>query len=250
MSSTASTDPRSLAGIIAGLSPEAYYQSPGGRRFLIAAALLAGIPHGARVLDVECGIGTAAVDLAEAFGCRVIAFDNYPPYLAFGRQHAIARGVGKLVTFRSLDGAAALTALEGETFDLVLGLGGALSDTLPGGLAGGLAAAARWCAPGGHLICGDLVAPGSPSDLMRFIFGDGLTGEGDFFAAIDRAGFELVFAARATSADWDAMRQTMDRLRERSLDLGPPDERQRQRLTQAARNHPELAYLSVLARRR
>jgi hypothetical protein len=85
---------------------------------------------------------------------------------------------------------------------------------------------------------------------MRFVFGETLLGEEDFFAAVAEAGFDLVFAARATSADWDAMREMMRRLRERALDLGPPDERQRQKLTEAARNHPELAYLNVLARRR
>jgi SAM-dependent methyltransferase len=241
---------RSLEGTIARLAPEAYYQSPGGRRFLIAAALIAALPQGARVLDVECGIGPAAVDLAEAFGCRVTAFDNYAPYLAFGRQNAVARGVGKLVTFKPLDGAAAATAFEAGTFDLVLGLGGAMSDTLPGGLAGGFGAAAGWCRHGGHLVCGDLVAPGTPSELMRFVFGDSLTSEADFLATLDRAGFDLVFAARATGPDWDEMRATMNRLRDRSLDLGPPDERQRQRLTEAARNHPEVAYLNVLARKR
>lgn len=241
---------RSLEAIIGRLSPEAYYQSPGGRRFLIAAALLADLPRDARVLDVETGIGPAAVDIAEAFGCRVVAFDNYAPYLAFGRQNAVARGVGKQVTFKPLDGAAARTAFESGTFDAVLGLGGAMSDTLPGGLAGGFAAAADWCRPGGHLICGDLVTPGTPSELMRFVFGDSLHGEGDFLATLDEAGFDLVFSARATSADWDEMAVTMTRLRERSLDLGPPDERHRQGLTEAARNHPEVAYLNILARRR
>ena len=241
---------RSLEGIIGRLSPEAYYQSPGGRRFLIAAALIADVPQGGRVLDVECGIGPAAVDVAEAFGCKVTAFDNYAPYLAFGRQNAVARGVGKRVTFRPLDGAGALTAFEAGSFDLILGLGGAMSDTIPGGLSGGFGAAATWCRPGGHLICGDLVAPGTPSDLMRFIFGDTLQSEADFLTALDGAGFDLVFGARATGADWDEMRATMTRLRDRSLDLGPPDERQRQRLTEAARNHPEVAYLNVLARRR
>jgi SAM-dependent methyltransferase len=235
---------------MARLSPEAYYQSPGGRRFLVAAALIAALSPGSRALDVECGIGPAAVDIAEGFGCRVVAFDNYAPYLAFGRQNAVARGVGKQVTFRSLDGAAALTAFEAGTFDLVLGLGGAMSDTLPGGLRGGFDAAATWLKPGGHLICGDLVAPGSPSDLMRVVFGDSLYGETEFLATLDDAGFDLVFAARATGADWDEMRATMNRLRDRSLDLGPPDERQRQRLTEAARNHPEVAYLNVLARKR
>lgn len=241
---------RSLEGIIGRLSPEAYYQSPGGRRFLIAAALLADLQPAARVLDVESGIGPAAVDIAEAFGCRVVAFDNYAPYLAFGRQNAVARGVGKQVTFRPLDGAAALSTFEASSFTLVLGLGGAMSDTIPGGLRGGFMAAASWLKPGGYLICGDLVSPGTPSDLMRFVFGDSLHAESEFLSTLSETGFDLVFAARATGADWDAMRTTMNRLRERSLDLGPPDERHRQRLTEAARNHPELAYLSVLARKR
>lgn len=240
---------RSLEGIIAKLAPEAFYQSPGGRRFLIAAALIADLKPGARVLDVESGIGPAAVDLAEVFGCRVTAFDNYAPYLAFGRQNAVARGVGKLVTYKSLDGAAAMSSFEDHSFDLVLGLGGALGDTLPGGLAGGFRAAASWCKPGAHLICGDLVSPNPPSDLMRFVFGDSLHSESDYFGAAQTAGFDVVFATRSTGADWDEMRATMGRLRDRSLDLGPPDERQRQRLTEAARNHPEVAYLNLLARR-
>jgi cyclopropane fatty-acyl-phospholipid synthase-like methyltransferase len=242
--------PRSLEGIVSGLSPDAYYQSPGGRRFLIAAALLADLPHGARVLDVESGIGSGAVDLAEAFGAKVTAFDNYAPYLAFGRQNAAARGVGKSVQFKSLDGAEALNAIESGIFDVVLGLGGALTDTIPGGLEGGFAAAAKWCRPGGHLIAGELVTPSAPSDLMKHVFGGGLRSEGDFLSALEGAGFELVFSTRATSADWDDMRATMAKLRDRSLDLGPPDERQRQGLTEAARNHPEVAYLNVLARKR
>jgi hypothetical protein len=42
----------------------------------------------------------------------------------------------------------------------------------------------------------------------------------------------------------------MDRLRARSLDLGPEDERLRQRLTEAARTHQEVAFLNVVARKR
>ncbi|MEA2524480.1 MAG: hypothetical protein QOF73_1707 [Thermomicrobiales bacterium] len=241
---------RSLEGIMGRLAPEAYYQSPGGRRFLIAAALIANVPRGARVLDVECGIGPAAVDIAEAFGCKVVAFDNYAPYLAFGRQNAAGRGVGKQVSFRPLDGIAAVTAFEAGSFDLVLGLGGAMSDTIPGGLRGGFGAAAAWSKPGGYLICGELVTPGTPSELMRVVFGESLHGEAEFLATLNEAGFDLAFAARATGSDWDEMRATMNLLRDRSLDLGPPEERQRQRLTEAARNHPEVAYLNVLARKR
>src|SRR4051794_27897177 len=124
----------SLDAILATLSPDAYYQSPGGRRFLIAGAMLAGVHRGCRVLDVACGIGPAAGDMAEAFGCKVTGFDNFAPYLAFGRQLANARGVGKQVSFKELDGDEPLSAFELESFDVVLGLGGGVSDSLPGGL--------------------------------------------------------------------------------------------------------------------
>ena len=155
-----------------------------------------------------------------------------------------------MISFQELDGAEPVAAFDGKTFDVVLGLGGALGDSLPGGLTAGLGAAATWLAPGGVLIGGELVSPGPTSDLMQIVFGDSLHEEAAYFGALDAAGFDLVFAARATSADWEQMGATMARLRERSLDLGPPDERDRSRLTQAARNHPEIAYLNVIARRR
>ena len=240
----------SLDGIVAALSRDAYYQSPGGRRFLIAAALLAGVRRGSRVLDVACGIGPAAVDMAEAFGCKVIGFDNFAPYLAFGRHPANSRGVGKQVSFKELDGDEPLSAFEPSSFEVVLGLGGGVTDSLPGGIAGGFNAAAEWLVPGGVLIAGDLVSPVPPSELMRILFGESLRSEHAFLTALNAAGFDVIFASRASAADWETMRETMARLRERSLDLGPSDETSRSTLTEAAKDHPEIAFLNVVARKR
>jgi SAM-dependent methyltransferase len=240
----------SLDAIVGSLSPDMYYQSPGGRRFLIAASLLAGVRRGGRVLDVGCGIGPASVDIAEAFGCRVVGFDNFAPYLAFGRQLANARGVGKLVSFKELDRDEPLSAFEPESFEVVLGLGGGVTDSLPGGSSAGFQAAANWLVPGGILIVGDLVSPVPPSELMRILFGESLRSEHAFLTALNAAGFDVIFAARATTADWETMKFTMAKLRERSLDLGPSDERSRSTLTEAAQDHPEIAYLNVVARKR
>src|SRR6476469_7033144 len=146
MTTAKSTD-RSLEQLLAQLSPEEYYQSPGGRRTLIAYTLIAGVPKGARVLDVQCGIGSSAVDMAEAFDASVYGFDDYPAYLAFGRQLASSRGVGKSIDFQAIQGAKALESYPEGDFDVVLGLGGGLSDTIPGGFEGGVTAARRWLKP-------------------------------------------------------------------------------------------------------
>lgn len=248
--SSAKSSAHSLEHLLGQLSPEDYYQSPGGRRTLIAYALIAGVPRGARVLDVQCGIGSSSVDMAEAFGATVYGFDDYPAYLAFGRQLASNRGVGKQIDFQAVSGANAVESYPENSFDLVLGLGGGLSDTIPGSFAGGLAAAHRWLKERGIIITGDLIAPGQPSDLMKIVFGQKLHAEDDYLAAIDQAGFDVIYAGRSTTRDWDQMLGTMDRLRARSLDLGPEDERQRQQLTEAARTHPEVAFLNVVARKR
>lgn len=240
----------SLEELLEKLSPDDYYQSPGGRRTLLAYALIAGIPQGARVLDVQCGIGSSAVDIAESFGATVYGFDDYPAYLAFGRQLANNRGLSKQIDFQAVSDAKAVESYPAGEFDLVLGLGGGLSDTIPGGFEGGLAAAHRWLKPKGVVITGDLIAPGKPSDLMKMVFGQKLHAEDDYLAAIDKAGFDVIYASRSTTRDWEKVSTTMDNLRARSLDLGPEDERLRQRLTEAARTHPEVAFLNVVARKR
>jgi SAM-dependent methyltransferase len=239
----------SVDSVVASLSPDLYYQSPGGRTFLVAASMLGGIARGATVLDVSCGIGQASVDLAEAFACKVTAFDNFPPYLAFGRQLAVARGVSKLVSFMELDGDGVRDAFEASSFDVVLGMGGGLGDVLSGGFDAGLAAAANWLRPGGLLIAGDLISPAIVSPVMEIVFEGSLTAEADYFDALTRNGFEIVFAARATSADWDVMRATISHLRERNLVVGTEDEQRRLRLTEAARDHSEIGFVNVLARK-
>lgn len=249
MSSTKSTG-QSLEQVLAQLSPDDYYQSPGGRRTLIGYSLIAGVPKGARVLDVQCGIGSSAVDMAEAFGASVYGFDDYPAYLAFGRQLASSRGVNKQIDFQAIRGDKALESYPAQDFDVVLGLGGGLSDTIPGGFEGGLMAAHRWLKSRGIIITGDLIAPGEPSDLMKIVFGEKLHAEDDYLDAISAAGFDVIYASRSTTRDWDRMLDTMGRLRARSLDLGPEDERQRQQLTEAARTHPEVAFLNVVARKK
>jgi len=60
----------------------------------------AGFRAGQRLLDLGCGPGFAALDLAERVGAQgaVLAIDNAPPYLEHLQRHAQARGLSQLGT--------------------------------------------------------------------------------------------------------------------------------------------------------
>lgn len=66
----------------------------------LAAWDRAGFREGQRLLDLGCGPGFAALDLAERVGPRgaVLAIDNAPPYLEHLEQEAHARGLSQLST--------------------------------------------------------------------------------------------------------------------------------------------------------
>jgi SAM-dependent methyltransferase len=239
-----------LDGLIATLSPDPFYLSPGGRRFLIAASLIAGLPRGARVLDVGCGFGNAAIDLAEAFACRVTGFDDFAPYLVAARTTAIERGIERLVTFRQLSEREPLSEFRHGSYDVILGLGGSLSETIPGGLEAGVAAAAAWLSVGGIVICGELVAAATPSELVEAVYDGKLRTEAAYFEVLDEFGFDLIFAARATRADWARLHRTTTLLRDRAVMLPPAANEDREGILAAAATHPEVAFLNVVARRR
>jgi SAM-dependent methyltransferase len=243
-------DGPSLDRLVATLSPDPFYLSPGGRKFLFAASLIAGLPRGARVLDVGCGFGNAAVDLAEAFLCRVTGFDSFAPYLATARATAIERGIERLVTFRQLSEREPLSEFRHGSYDVVLGLGGALSDTIPGGLEAGVAASAAWLSVGGILICGDLVAAATPSELVEAVYDGKLRTETSYLEVVEEFGFDPIFAARATRADWARLHRTMSLLRDRAVALAPAANEDRREIMAAAAIHPEVAFLNVVARRR
>jgi hypothetical protein len=136
------------------------------------------------------------------------------------------------------------------SYDVILGLGGSLSESIPGGLEAGFAASAAWLSVGGILICGDFVASASPSELIEAVFGAKLRTEAAYFAVLEEFGFDLIYAARATRADWARLHRTMSLLRDRSVSLKPPENEDLARIATAAAVHPEVAFLNVVARRR
>ena len=77
-------------------------------------------PEGLRVLEIGCGAGATAVELARR-GHLVTALDSSPTMLGRTRNHAVTAGVGELVT--PILGDAHRLGFATGTFDLVLALG-------------------------------------------------------------------------------------------------------------------------------
>lgn len=80
-----------------------------------------GLPAGARVLEVGCGAGRFAVDLARR-GFSVMAIDPASAMVEQGRRHAEEAGLGADRLTVALGDASAL-AFADQTFDLVVALG-------------------------------------------------------------------------------------------------------------------------------
>jgi demethylmenaquinone methyltransferase / 2-methoxy-6-polyprenyl-1,4-benzoquinol methylase len=72
-------------------------QDPRWRSFLASRLVVA--PEG-RVLDVACGTGAVALEVARRHGCRVVGVDQSPEMLAEGRRRIEAAGLGDRVELR------------------------------------------------------------------------------------------------------------------------------------------------------
>src|SRR5437870_2718441 len=90
---------------IAGLDPYKFMATlgkrvihPGGRASTEALLTRAGITASSRVLDVGCGVGTTAVEIARRHRAHVTAVDVAPLMLGRAAANVVAAGVEDLVT--------------------------------------------------------------------------------------------------------------------------------------------------------
>jgi ubiquinone/menaquinone biosynthesis C-methylase UbiE len=127
---------------------------------------------GKRVLDVGCGIGGPAFQLARRHGAHVTGIDLEPQLIARATRRAVELGLSRQTEFRSV----ALGPLDfpDRSFDVVF-TSGALTQTED--KPGIVAECFRVLKPGGVLTCYDwLKGEGEISDDMRyFIRMEGLT---------------------------------------------------------------------------
>lgn len=86
-------------------------------RLIRELAAFAGLPRGARVLDVGCGVGGTSVWLARELGCEVLGITLSPVQVALATRRARAAGCGERVRFAEHD--ANRLALPPQSFDAV-----------------------------------------------------------------------------------------------------------------------------------
>lgn len=140
------------------------YLSPAGKEFSFAAARFAGVNPSSRVLDIGCGYGECACNLASEFRCMVTACDTVPENISTARDTSIERGVSHLITFDTVD---ILTADYSEDpFELLLAEGGVLSYI---SRSRGLSLAGGWLVPRGWIAFSDLViiAQNVPEEVLK-----------------------------------------------------------------------------------
>ncbi|MEU9165475.1 methyltransferase domain-containing protein [Streptomyces sp. NPDC048424] len=158
-----------LAELSGGSLHMGYWDSPSDRATmaeasrrltdLMAERIKAG--PGTRVLDIGCGTGAPAVQLARSTGASVVGITNSPVQARLATQHAEASGAADLVSFRCED--AVDLGFAAESFDAVWLFESIMA--MPDRLAV-LRQAASVLRPGGRLALTDF--------LDRTVSGDGV----------------------------------------------------------------------------
>lgn len=178
------------------------YSSPAGKEYTLAAGRFALINPASRVLDMGCGYGDGATNLAQEFRCRVTAIDISDENIQFARALAIDKGVSHLINFE------AKNVLESDyteaPFDLVLAEGGVLSFI---SREKGLRLASSWLCDRGWFAFSDLVMLSErvPDEVKR-IFEDEkyhYETEASYRAMIAAAGFDIQLLCMAPQSGWD-----------------------------------------------
>ena len=145
--------------------------APGGPRNV--AKLLRGTEAaGKRILDIGCGIGGPAFEMAKAHGAEVVGIDLEQPLVERAQADAKKHGLDDRCTFQTV--VAGPLPFADQSFDIVVSSGAFTQIADKSGILG---ESFRVLRPGGHLSCYDwLRSEGEYSDDMLYWFKvEGLT---------------------------------------------------------------------------
>ena len=148
------------------------YMAPGGPGNV--AKLLNGIDtHGKRILDIGCGIGGPAFEMARTHGAEVVGIDLEAPLIARAEAAAAELGLADTCTFKVVE--AGPLDFPDQSFDIVLSSGAFTQIADKSGIFG---ESFRVLKPGGFVTCYDWLKGDYDdySDDMRYWFKmEGLT---------------------------------------------------------------------------
>jgi cyclopropane fatty-acyl-phospholipid synthase-like methyltransferase len=178
------------------------YSSPAGKELSIAAGRFALINPASRVMDMGCGYGDGATNLAREFRCRVTAIDLSEENISFARSLAVDKGVSHLISFETGD--ILDSDYTKEPFDLVLAEGGVFSFV---SRPRGLSIASSWLVPRGWLAFSDLVVLSEkvPDEVKR-IFEDEkyhYETEASYRKLVENSGYEIHLLCMVPQSGWD-----------------------------------------------
>jgi SAM-dependent methyltransferase len=123
-----------------------------------------GLPSSTRGIDLGCGKGTVAIEIATKLGFRVDGVDLFEPFIAIARERAAVAGVADLCTFQCADILKVVDAIEPADIATFAALGDVL-----GPLDQTIGVIRRFVRPGGYIIINDdYVKEGGSSAFASF----------------------------------------------------------------------------------
>ena len=137
---------------------------PGGRASTAALLGRAGITPTSRVLDVGCGVGTTAIEIAQRYGGRVTAVDISPLMLVRAAANVTAAGVADRVAVE--EGDILALSYPDDAFDVVI----AEAVTMFVDRERAALELARVCTPGGRVLATEFFWREPPSSEAREVF--------------------------------------------------------------------------------
>ena len=147
------------------------YMAPGGPGNV--ARMLDGIEtNGKRILDIGCGIGGPAFEMARTCGADVVGIDLEAPLIQRASDAARRKGLADRCTFQTVE--LGPLAFPDESFDIVV-TSGAITQTKD--KAAVFNECFRILRPGGHLSCYDWMKSAAPlsDDMLYWFKMEGLT---------------------------------------------------------------------------
>ncbi|WYD80092.1 MAG: class I SAM-dependent methyltransferase [Candidatus Electrothrix gigas] len=232
-----------------------YLLAPGGKKYTLTAGMLADLGPGASVLEVGCGMGCTAVELAEYFDCTVEAFDLVQDFIDRAEQYTCMRKMTEQIRFHCADIFEYLDHIPDHTkrFDLAVAEGGAL--TAVKNRRKVLSLLYQAIKPGGYLYLSDLlVYPWVPEPVRQYYAHLNTMTEERYRTLLAELDFDIKFSCLLPEQAWhDYFTALNQALREKIGFLGNPKVaekvRQEEDIYYKQGGHRSVDYLFVIAQK-